>query len=77
MLEDLGAVLHPGVEFPAGTQYTQVQNGTPAVLPADEGCGVTARELNRSCLGILAAAGSGNQAVAASNAVNTAGPCFR
>lgn len=36
MLEGLGAVLQPGVEFPAGKQDTQVQNRAPVVLPADE-----------------------------------------
>lgn len=40
LLEELGALLHPG------KQHTHVQNRTRAVLPAGTGRRITARELS-------------------------------
>lgn len=56
ILEEVGAILPTGFEFHTGKQYTQVQNGTQAVLPANTGCGLTARQRSWTCLEILAAA---------------------
>lgn len=46
LLEELGALLHPGFEFRTGKQHTHVQNRTRAVLPAGTGRRITARELS-------------------------------